>query len=80
MGFRRAGAASLDFCFIARGINSVYFEHKIRTWDLSAGVLVAQEAGATVCTMEGKPIKLGPTSVLVANPILYNKIFEIINK
>ena len=45
---RRAGAASVDLCAVAAGRVDGYFERDLEAWDLAAGMLIAQEAGAVV--------------------------------
>ena len=47
-GIRRMGAAALDVCLVAEGVYDAYWELKVRLWDIAAGILIAQEAGATV--------------------------------
>ncbi len=44
---RRAGAASVDLCWVACGRLDGYYEKGLQPWDLAAGALVAREAGAT---------------------------------
>ncbi len=43
---RRAGAASLDLCWVAAGRLDAYYEYGLQAWDWAAGELVAAEAGA----------------------------------
>ncbi|KQO62475.1 inositol monophosphatase [Curtobacterium sp. Leaf261] len=45
---RRMGAASLDLCAVATGMVDAYFERGINPWDMAAGAIVAEEAGAVV--------------------------------
>lgn len=45
---RRAGAASLDLCWVALGRVDLYYERGLNPWDWAAGTLVATEAGAAV--------------------------------
>ena len=45
---RRLGAATLDFCWVARGWIDAYYERGLKPWDFAAGSLIAQEAGAVV--------------------------------
>lgn len=52
-GVRRLGAASLDFCFVADGRISGYYEMSLKPWDAAAGVVIAREAGATLSNMSG---------------------------
>lgn len=62
---RRAGAASVDLCWVAAGRLDAYYERGLAPWDEAAGGLVAREAGALVTTLHG-----GPTldDVVVAAP------------
>lgn len=52
---RRAGAASLDLCAVATGRVDAYYEQGLKPWDLAAGGLVAEEAGAVVVGLHGRP-------------------------
>lgn len=45
---RRLGSAALDLCHLADGEVDVYYEHGLNCWDFAAGILIAEEAGATV--------------------------------
>ncbi|MBA2508802.1 MAG: inositol monophosphatase [Nocardioidaceae bacterium] len=50
---RRFGAASLDLCAVAAGRVDAYVEQGLQPWDLAAGGLVAEEAGAVVLGVDG---------------------------
>ena len=50
---RRHGSAALDLCSVARGRLDAYYERCLNPWDLAAGWLVAQEAGAVVRGADG---------------------------
>jgi myo-inositol-1(or 4)-monophosphatase len=52
---RRAGAASLDLCWVAAARVDAYFERGTHIWDWAAGALVATEAGAEVTDFHGGP-------------------------
>ncbi len=45
---RRLGSAALDLCAVAAGRLDAYVEEGLHEWDLAAGGLVAEEAGARV--------------------------------
>ncbi len=47
-GLRRLGAAAYDLCLVAEGIYDAYWELKVELWDIAAGILIAEEAGADV--------------------------------
>jgi myo-inositol-1(or 4)-monophosphatase len=52
---RRIGSAALDLCTVASGGLDLHFERGLKPWDLAAGALVAQEAGALVTGLNGRP-------------------------
>lgn len=52
---RRVGSAALDLCTLAAGGLDLYYERGLQPWDLAAGALVAQEAGAQVTGLRGQP-------------------------
>ena len=68
-GVRRFGAAAVDLCHVAlgrhskdahqnmmmtpSGIAEAYWEYRLKPWDTSAGVLMVEEAGGMVTTMDG---------------------------
>jgi myo-inositol-1(or 4)-monophosphatase len=52
---RRGGSAALDLCAVAAGRLDSYYERGLHDWDLSAGSLIATEAGAVVEGLHGEP-------------------------
>lgn len=43
---RRSGSCAFDLCWVACGRIDAYYEEDLKAWDLSAGKLIALEAGA----------------------------------
>lgn len=62
---RRTGCAVVDFTWLARGRTDAYFERGLNPWDLAAGTLIAQEAGAVVTELA---LGEGPATVVAAVP------------
>jgi myo-inositol-1(or 4)-monophosphatase len=52
---RRLGSGALDLCAVAAGRVDAYYEQGLSPWDLSAGRLIASEAGARVEGLHGAP-------------------------
>ncbi|MEY2476641.1 MAG: monophosphatase [Actinomycetota bacterium] len=52
---RRAGAASLDLCWVAAGRVDAFYERGLQPWDYAAGTVIASEAGAEVTDLDGRP-------------------------
>jgi myo-inositol-1(or 4)-monophosphatase len=44
-GIRRAGAAALDLCWVARGALDGFWEFGLKPWDRCAGSVLVEEAG-----------------------------------
>jgi len=53
---------NLDPFMHAAGIVDGYWEYRLKPWDVAAGVLVAEEAGARVTTMTGEPFSVSVPS------------------
>jgi myo-inositol-1(or 4)-monophosphatase len=71
-GVRRLGSAALDLCDVACGRFDGFWELRLKAWDVAAGALVAQQAGAVVTNLSGGPdFMTPPQSVLAANPHLH---------
>ena len=85
---RRAGCASLDLCAVAAGWVDGYYEHGLHAWDLAAGALIAEEAGARVVrpvTMRGAGSApdpaldvLGAEALFAAGPDLAAGLAELL--
>lgn len=75
-GVRRLGAASVDMCHVALGVVDAYWEYRLKPWDVAAGVLIVEEAGGRVSTMDGLPYSVFQRSVLVSNDALHEALLE----
>lgn len=74
---RRMGAASVDLCSVACGRLDAYYERGLGPWDLAAGALIAEEAGALTGDLWG-----GPPSgkfVLAAAPDLFEPLRALLD-
>jgi myo-inositol-1(or 4)-monophosphatase len=52
---RRAGAASLDFAYVAAGRLDIFFERTLSPWDHAAGELIVTEAGGAIAGISHAP-------------------------
>ena len=73
-GVRRLGSAAIDMCHVASGIAEAYWEFRLKPWDMAAGVLVVEEAGGTVTTMDGRAFSVFDRSVLVSNGFVHEAL------
>ena len=80
-GVRRLGSAALDLCYVAGGRFDGYWELSLKPWDVAAGGLIAQRAGAVVTNLAGDSEYLvPPCSLLAAPPALYAKMRSVLNE
>ena len=71
---RRLGSASLDLCFVAANRVDGFFEMGLKPWDICAGILIAQEAGAIVTDLAGGHTMLDSGNIVAANTYLHNTL------
>lgn len=73
---RRQGAGALDLCAVAAGRVDAYFEQGLSPWDMSAGLLIAAEAGARTGGLRGR----GPSYdlVLAAAPGVFDALHDLL--
>ncbi len=71
-GVRRLGSAALDLSYVACGRLDGFWELRLNPWDVAAGGLIAQQAGAVVTNLQGSEDFISPPqSILAANPTLH---------
>ncbi|MBU4435624.1 MAG: inositol monophosphatase, partial [Alphaproteobacteria bacterium] len=75
-GVRRFGAAALDLAWVAAGRFDGFWERNLQPWDVAAGVLMVQESGGKVTTIEehGNPVE--GASILACNQELHPLVLE----
>jgi myo-inositol-1(or 4)-monophosphatase len=75
---RRLGACSVDLCHVAAGRVDAYYERGPQAWDLAAGGLVAQEAGARVEGLHGA--LAGDELIVAAGPHLFRPLHDLLDE
>jgi myo-inositol-1(or 4)-monophosphatase len=76
-GVRRLGSAALDLCYVAAGRFEGFWEMALNPWDVAAGGLIAEGAGARVTNITGGADYLSsPLSVLACTPGIYARMLE----
>lgn len=75
---RRDGAAALDLVTVAAGRFEAFWEFELKPWDVAAGALIVQEAGGTVCAIDGGPLDLAAGSILATNGAVHAEMLELL--
>ena len=79
-GVRRLGSAALDLCYVAAGRFEGFWEMALNAWDVAAGALIAEEAGARVTNIAGEADYLSPPqSVIACTPGIHARMLEELN-
>ena len=79
-GVRRAGAASLDFCHVARGWLDGFWEFGLSPWDTAAGALIGTEAGGNTSLTNGDSFDLFSGEVVASNGRLHKEMVKILQR
>ncbi|MEM6310747.1 MAG: inositol monophosphatase family protein [Pseudomonadota bacterium] len=77
-GVRRWGAAALDLAYVAAGRYDGYWERDLNIWDIGAGMLIAQEAGALVGSVNADADPFDDCCPLVASEPIFDKFAKIV--
>ena len=75
---RRLGSAALDLCYVAAGRFEGFWEQRLHPWDVSAGALIATEAGGRVTGMDGSPFDPAAAHLVASNGHVHEQMLEVI--
>jgi myo-inositol-1(or 4)-monophosphatase len=76
-GCRRAGSAALDLCSVASGRFEGFWEFGLKSWDVSAGLLVVTEAGGTFSDMRGEAYRSGDADMFASNGKVHEEALSL---
>ncbi len=72
-GIRRVGSAAADLAYLACGRCDAFFHAKLSPWDVAAGALIAQQAGARVTDYSGGNNYLFGRQIIACTPAVYDE-------
>jgi myo-inositol-1(or 4)-monophosphatase len=75
---RRLGSAALDLCYVAAGRFDGFWEQHLKPWDVSAGALVAAEAGGRITGMDGAAFDARAAHLVASNGLVHDAMLEVI--
>lgn len=73
---RRLGAASLDLCYVAKGVFDGFYELDLKSWDVAAGIVIVSEAGGVVTSPDGGEFRPGDRVVVADNGLIHRRLLE----
>ncbi len=75
-GVRRSGSAALDMAHVACGRLDGYWERGIAPWDVSAGVILLQEAGGKVTAYDESLLSIESGRILATNGLIHHSLSQ----
>jgi myo-inositol-1(or 4)-monophosphatase len=72
------GSMAAEFCYLACGRINGLIRLKQKPWDVAAGSLIAQEAGANMLNLKGEKCSIYEGNFIAANKLLLEKLMKII--
>jgi myo-inositol-1(or 4)-monophosphatase len=79
-GVRRGGSAAIDLAYIACGRLDGYWERGLSPWDMTAGIVLVQEAGGKISAYDGSPIKIETGRILATNGHLHDPMIQVLSE
>ena len=62
-------------------IRDRYWATSVKIWDIAAGVLIVREAGGTITSMDGQPLKIQEAKfIAAATEKLHKQMFDVLNR
>lgn len=75
-GIRRLGSATADLVYVAKGRVDAFSQIRLKAWDVAAGVLIAQRAGAIVTDYSGGNDYIFGGEIVAANPYIHGEFLK----
>mgnify|MGYP002776993265 CR=1 FL=1 len=79
-GVRRSGSASMDLAYVACGRLDGYWERGLSPWDITAGIVLVQEAGGTVTAYDGSPVDIQSGRLLATNGHIHTSLSQALHR
>ncbi|MDX2239657.1 MAG: inositol monophosphatase family protein [Leptolyngbyaceae cyanobacterium bins.302] len=73
-GVRRSGSAAMDLAYVACGRFDGYWERGLSPWDMTAGVVLLQEAGGKVTAYDTTPFQINTGRILATNGQIHQEL------
>lgn len=77
-GVRRLGSAAVDLAYTAAGRLEGFYEHRLKPWDVAAGLILVKEAGGRVSDFSGQGDALFSGELVASNHHIHDAMLEVI--
>lgn len=76
---RRDGSAALDLAYVACGRFDGFWEEGLNPWDVSAGLLLVEEAGGRTTDFLGRKLDIHTPKVIASNGLVHEAMIRVLN-
>ena len=77
---RRPGSAAVDLAYVAAGRFDGFWEFKLHSWDIAAGVLLITDAGGMVTDFKGGTFSIYAEETLASNGLIHEQMLQVIQE
>ncbi|UWQ51100.1 inositol monophosphatase [Leisingera caerulea] len=77
-GVRRWGSAALDMAYVAAGRYEGFWERRLNSWDLAAGIIIVKEAGGLAEAIDPDAGIIDSGSVVCSNEPIFENFAKVI--
>ena len=75
---RRTGCSALDLAYIGAGRLDGFWGNGLKPWDVAAGIVIAEEAGALLSDFHGNPKYHGSENIVCCSPKCFRPILQAV--
>ena len=75
---RRTGCSALDLAYIGAGRLDGFWGNGLKPWDVAAGIVIAEEAGALLSDFHGNPKYHGSENIVCCSPKCFKPILQAV--
>jgi myo-inositol-1(or 4)-monophosphatase len=79
-GVRRSGSAAMDLAYVACGRFDGYWERALSPWDMTAGIILLQEAGGTITAYDNTPFVMNSGRILATNSAIHHQLSQTLQQ
>lgn len=77
-GIRRWGVASLDLTYVAAGRYDGFWERRLKSWDIAAGVIIVKEAGGLVGPINPRGDVIHDGEIIASNEAIFTGFSKLV--
>jgi myo-inositol-1(or 4)-monophosphatase len=79
-GVRRGGSAAIDLAYVACGRLDGYWERGLSPWDITAGIVIVEEAGGKVTAYNESAFVMNSGRILATNGQIHEALSQELSK